>query len=84
MMSSILDDASQPKLHSCSKGNTRLQREADALNMHCYGAQADEAEEMEFREAAMGLLAGRLKLIRQLCGSGQRLFGCFVPPYKWG
>jgi len=81
-MSSILDDASQPTLHSCSKGNTRLQREADALNMHFYGALADEAEEMEFREAAMGFLAGRLKLIKELRDSGQRFFGCFVPPYK--
>jgi len=53
MMYSISDDASQPALHSCLKGNTRLQREADALNIHLYGALADEAEEMEFRDAAM-------------------------------
>ena len=53
MMSSILDDASQPTLHSCLKGNTRLQRGADALNIHLYGVLADEAEEMECRDAAM-------------------------------
>jgi hypothetical protein len=35
------------------KGNTRLQREADVLNIHLYGALADGAEEMEFRDAAM-------------------------------
>lgn len=52
-MSSILDDASQPTLHSCLKGNTRLQRGADALNIHLYGVLADEAEEMECRDAAM-------------------------------
>jgi hypothetical protein len=35
------------------KGNTGLQREADALNIHLYGVLADEAEETEFRDAAM-------------------------------
>jgi hypothetical protein len=35
------------------KGNTRLQREAHALNINLYGALADGAEEMEFRDAAM-------------------------------
>lgn len=32
---------------------SRLKRGAGALNIHLYGALADEAEEMECRDAAM-------------------------------
>jgi hypothetical protein len=45
MMSSRLDDASKTTLRSSLKGNTRLQHDADWLNIHLYGALVDEAEE---------------------------------------
>jgi hypothetical protein len=35
------------------KGNTRLQHEVDRINIHLYGALVGEAEEMEFRNAAL-------------------------------